>query len=421
MTGLGYVGLPLAVALSRHFKVIGFDSKTQRVEELKSGFDRTGEIDNYQLERSKIFFTSDPSNLEGANFHIVAVPTPIDKSKRPDLSSLLSASRTVGGQLKIGDTVVFESTVYPGVTEEECLPILEKTSGLKSGVDFNLGYSPERINPGDKEHTLSNVIKVVSGQTQEALQLISEVYEKIAHRGVYRAPSIKVAEAAKVIENAQRDLNVAFMNELAIIFNHLQINTQEVLAAAGTKWNFMPFTPGLVGGHCIGVDPYYLAYKAEQANYHPQVILSGRRINDQMGNFIAQQAILKMIHRGLSVKNSRVAILGITFKENCSDIRNSRVIDIINGLKAFGVHPIVHDPIANRQEVYEEYGIELFDWEAIPLVSSIIIAVSHEKYKNYSPEEYCKKIDKEIGVIIDVKSILKQESFSGSGVTVWRL
>ncbi len=414
--GLGYVGLPVATEFAKHFEVIGFDIQPSRIEELRSGFDRTGEIGPETLSTSAIELSFDPIVLKRANFHIVAVPTPIDSAKKPDLGNLLKASKTLGEHLKKGDTVVYESTVYPGLTEEECIPVLEKTSGLKAGGDFRVGYSPERINPGDKEHTLTRITKVVSGLTPQCLDHIAEVYGQVIEAGIYRAPSIKTAEAAKVLENTQRDLNVALMNELAIICGKLGVNTHEVLKAASTKWNFLNFKPGLVGGHCIGVDPYYLTHKAEQVGYHPQVILAGRRINDQMGAYIAQQAVLQMIHQDFPVKNSAVGILGFTFKENCTDIRNTKVIDIIRELENFGIKIYVHDPLANREEVFESYGIELVDWEQLPKVNALIVSVAHDKYKNFQSEAYLQKLSPN-GIVMDIKGIID----CANEFKIWRL
>jgi UDP-N-acetyl-D-galactosamine dehydrogenase len=416
VTGLGYVGLPLAIAFSKHFKVLGFDLKVQRIEELRAHFDRTSQVTSPELKEAQLEFSFDPQILNQANFHIITVPTPIDNAKKPDLSHLLAASKLVGQFLKKNHTVVFESTVYPGLTEEECLPVLERESGLKAGLDFKLGYSPERVNPGDHQHTLTQVTKIVSGYDSESLGHISKVYAQVITAGIYQARNIKTAEAAKVIENTQRDLNVALMNELAIIFHKLDIDTSEVLKAAGTKWNFLPFKPGLVGGHCISVDPYYLTHKAEQLGHHPEIILAGRRINDHMGAYIAQQTVLQMIHQDISIKNAHVGILGITFKENCPDIRNTRVIDIITELKRFGIQTYVHDPLANREEVLEEYGIELVDWEQLPQVDALVLAVSHDKYRSFETQAYADKLNPS-GILMDIKSILTPtEAFP-----IWRL
>ena len=415
--GLGYVGLPLAVAFSQHYEVFGFDVKSQRIEELQAGFDRTGQVRPEELKKAEqLILSFDPNILNHCNFHVITVPTPIDNSRKPDLKHLLAASHLLGQYLKIGDTVVYESTVYPGLTEEECLPVLERVSGLKVGSDFKLGYSPERINPGDQEHTLTRVTKVVSGYDVASLEHIAHVYKQVITAGIYQASNIKTAEAAKVIENTQRDLNVALMNELAIIFHKMGLDTREVLQAAQTKWNFLPFKPGLVGGHCISVDPYYLTYKAEQLGHHPEVILAGRRINDHIGEYIAQQTVLQMIHQNIQIKNAQVAILGITFKENCPDIRNTRVTDIMHELKQFGVQIYVHDPMANREEVFEEYGIELIDWDQLPKLDALVLAVAHDKYKHFETSAYAEKLNPQ-GILIDVKGILEPtESFP-----VWRL
>lgn len=416
ITGLGYVGLPLAIEFSKHFQVLGFDLSTHRIEELRGHFDRTGQATPQELESANLEISFDPTILDRANFHIITVPTPIDESKNPDLSCLISATELLAKHIKKGDTVVYESTVYPGLTEEDCLPVLERISGLKVGIDFQLGYSPERVNPGDPAHTLANIVKVVSSYDSTSLEYIAEVYGKAITAGVYRAPSIKTAEAAKVIENTQRDLNVALMNELAIIFHKLDIDTNEVLKAAGTKWNFLPFKPGLVGGHCISVDPYYLTHKAEELGHHPEVILAGRRINDQMGAYIAQQTVLQMIHQGTSIKNAKVGILGITFKENCPDIRNTKVIDIVTELHKYGIQTYIHDPMAHREEVLHEYGTELTDWEQMPQVDAMILAVAHEKYRHFESSAYREKLNS-TGVLIDVKGVLPKTDL----FPVWRL
>ncbi len=380
VVGLGYVGLPLAVELAKHFPIIGFDINEKRVRTLKDGVDPNGEVDSEDLEKSALSFSSDPSIIKKADFVIVAVPTPIDDHHNPDLSPVIGASETVGNNLKKGAIVVYESTVYPGVTEDICVPILERTSGMKWKEGFHVGYSPERINPGDKVHTFCTITKVVSGDTKETLDTVAEVYSAAVTAGVHKASSIKVAEAAKVIENTQRDVNIALMNELKIIFDKVGISTKEVLAAAGTKWNFLPFEPGLVGGHCIGVDPYYLAYKAEELGHHPQLIIAGRRINDAMGRYFARELIKSMIHKKKTVKTSRVLILGITFKENVPDIRNSRVIDIINELMDFGVKVDVWDPVAYPEEVEEEYGVKLIKRPKEGQYDAVVLAVKHEPF-----------------------------------------
>ncbi|MDE2346131.1 MAG: nucleotide sugar dehydrogenase, partial [Gammaproteobacteria bacterium] len=357
--GLGYVGLPVAVAFGKHSRVIGFDINEQRLKELRNSHDRTGEVATAELSAAQILYTSDINDLRQADFLIIAVPTPVDEANKPDLGPVLRASASVGKALKRGDIVVYESTVYPGATEEDCAPLLEQQSGLKCGRDFFLGYSPERINPGDKQHTFTKIKKVVSGQTPEVLEIVAEVYGSVIEAGVHKASSIKVAEAAKVIENTQRDLNIALMNELALIFDRMGIDTQAVLEAAGTKWNFMPFKPGLVGGHCIGVDPYYLTHKAEKIGYIPQVILSGRRINDSMGRYIAQRTVKEMVRSGHAVLGATITVLGLTFKEDCPDLRNSGVVNILQELQEFGVRLQVSDPLADMDEAREEYGVEL--------------------------------------------------------------
>ena len=411
LIGLGYVGLPIAVAFSKKVNVIGFDISKEKIDELKSGIDRTGELEDGELENSTILFTANDADLKKASFHIVAVPTPLTRDNTPDLSPLESASRIVGKNLQKGSIVVFESTVYPGVTEEVCVPILEKESGLKSGHDFKVGYSPERINPGDKVHRLETIVKVVSGEDEESLDEIAKVYEMVVEAGIHKAQSIKVAEAAKVIENAQRDINIAFMNELSIIFDKMGINTKDVLDAAATKWNFLKFYPGLVGGHCIGVDPYYLTYKANQLGYQSQIISSGRKINDSMGRYIAQKTIKLMSRKKLDLHNSKIAIFGFTFKENCPDIRNTKVYDIYTEFCEFGLKPLVYDPIASKKEVYDEYGIELVEETDLIEIDVAIFAVAHTIFKNLEPKDinsYFKNINN--SVIFDVKSIYKNKS-----------
>jgi UDP-N-acetyl-D-galactosamine dehydrogenase len=417
--GLGYVGLPVAVAFGKKGRAIGFDVNSERIAELKSGLDRTGEVTYEELAETDILFTDQVDDLRLADFHIVAVPTPVDEAHQPDLTLLLKASDTVGKALKKGDIVVYESTVYPGVTEDECVPILENASGLKCGVDFTVGYSPERINPGDREHSFTKIRKVVSGQDPETLEIVAQVYGSVVTAGVHWASSIKVAEAAKVIENTQRDLNIALMNELAIIFEKLEIDTGDVLAAAGTKWNFLPFRPGLVGGHCIGVDPYYLTHKAEKIGYIPQVILAGRRINDGMGQFIAQRAIREMIHSGCNILGSTVTVLGLTFKEDCPDIRNSKVIDIIRELEDYGINIQAHDPLADPKEIKHEYGIDLLPFSELEPASAVILAVSHRQFRELPAEAYIKLLSGK--VLVDVKGVLKQEEFRELGIKLWRL
>jgi len=404
--GLGYVGLPLAVAFGKRYPTVGFDINRKRIEELQEGIDRTLEVDKEELqEAKKLEFTSSIDDIGEATIYIVTVPTPIDRHKNPDLHPLIMASRTVGRVLKRGDIVIYESTVYPGCTEEVCVPELERESGLKFNEDFFCGYSPERINPGDREHRLTTIKKVTSGSTPEVAQKVDALYRSIIEAGTHLAPSIRVAEAAKVIENAQRDINIAFVNELALIFDRLGIDTLDVLEAAGTKWNFLPFRPGLVGGHCIGVDPYYLAYKAKEVGYHPQVILSGRRTNDEMGLFVANKVVKLLIHKGHAVKGSRALILGVTFKENCPDIRNSRVIDVVKELQEFGVEVDLHDPWADGDEVRREYGVELL--QEIPDLSSydsIILAVAHDQFREIDLSQ-----KREDQVVFDIKGILPRE------------
>ncbi len=425
VVGLGYVGLPLAVEFGKSVNTLGFDVNTKRIAELQQCFDHNKETSPEELKSAKfIEYTSDPARLKEARFIIVAVPTPITQNKMPDLFCIKSASELVGRNLSKGSIVVFESTVYPGLTEEVCIPLLEKESGLRYPMDFKVGYSPERINPGDKQHTLTSVVKVVAGSDKETLEEVAKTYEIVAHAGVYRAVSIKCAEAAKVIENTQRDLNIAFMNELAIIFDKMGIDTQSVLDAAGTKWNFINMKPGLVGGHCIGVDPYYLTFKAEELGYHPQVILAGRSINDSMGKYIANQTVKHLIKAGKAVKDSKVLVLGITFKEDVSDIRNSRVIDVINELKEFGVQVIVCDPLADKGEVQHEYGVELIDYSQELKVDGIVVAVAHKTFKErLTPAVMAQHFsdgDSE-GVIIDVKGMFNPGDFIQYKVTYWRL
>jgi UDP-N-acetyl-D-galactosamine dehydrogenase len=421
VVGLGYVGLPIAVAFGKRQRVIGFDINLGKIAELQNGLDRTGEVSPAELKSSDVHYTYQPSDLKAADFIIVAVPTPINEALQPDLTALRKASELIGANLSRGAIVVFESTVYPGATEEVCLPILEQASEMTCGVDFKLGYSPERINPGDKAHTLEKIIKVVSAQDDASLEIVANTYELVAKAGIHRASSIKVAEAAKVIENVQRDLNIALMNELAIICHRLGIDTKSVLDAAGTKWNFLKFYPGLVGGHCIGVDPYYLTSKAESVGYHPQVILAGRRINNGMGKFVAEQTIKLLGQLPWPVKNIKVAVLGLTFKENVPDLRNSRVPDIIQELREYGVQVLVHDPIADPKEAVAEYGIQLQPWNDLTNVDGLIIAVSHCSYAEMSLQELLKPLrSQQEGVIIDVKCLLDQAKLPAS-LTYWRL
>lgn len=406
--GLGYVGLPIALEFARKIKVIGFDINEERVEMMRNKVDPSKELDASEFEGCDIEFTANPDDLKDATFFVVAVPTPIDESNLPNLTPLLGASKTVGKILKKGDYVVFESTVYPGCTEEDCIPILEKESGLKWKEDFMVGYSPERINPGDKIHTLQSVVKVVSGCCDESLDNIAKIYELVVTAGVHRASTIKVAEAAKIIENTQRDVNISLINELSIIFNKLGINTYDVLAAAGTKWNFLNFTPGLVGGHCIGVDPYYLTHKAKQAGYHAKVINSGRYVNDSMGFYIGKQCVKKMIAQGKNMNDAKVLVMGTTFKENVSDIRNSKVIDVINELKSFSVHVDAVDPYASSKEMEHEYGVKLAD-SIRDDYDAVIVAVNHEQYLELKEEDFKKYLKGGKGVFVDVKGIYKDQ------------
>ena len=419
--GLGYVGLPVAVAFGLEAKTIGFDINLTRIKELQHNNDRTGEVTAAELSVADILFTASIYDLKRADFHIIAVPTPINEANQPDLSLLISASVTVGKALKKGDIVVYESTVYPGATEEDCLPVLERESGLVCGRDFKVGYSPERINPGDKEHTFTNIKKVVAGQDAEALEIIARTYERVVKAGVHRAPSIMVAEAAKVIENTQRDLNIALMNELAVIFDRMGIDTGDVLKAAGSKWNFLPFKPGLVGGHCIGVDPYYLTHKAEKIGYIPQVILAGRRINDDMGKFIAQHTIKEMIHAGHFISGSTVTVLGLTFKENCPDLRNSKVVDIVEELQDYGINVQIHDPLANPEEALREYGISLVRLEDLEPAAGVVSAVAHDAYMHWSIQDLSALLVVDHPVLIDVKGIFDQSALHEAGIRVWRL
>jgi len=420
VVGLGYVGLPVAVAFGKCRRTIGFDINPARITELKSGYDRTGEVESEDLRTADILFTDRVEELQLANFHIVAVPTPVDDANQPDLTPMLRASESVGKALKHGDIVVYESTVYPGVTEDECVPILENVSGLVCGQDFTVGYSPERINPGDREHTFTRIKKVVSGQDAETLETVASVYESVVTAGVHRATSIKVAEAAKVIENTQRDLNIALMNELALIFDRLDIDTNDVLDAAGTKWNFLPFRPGLVGGHCIGVDPYYLTHKAEKIGYIPQVILAGRRINDGMGKFIAQRTVKEMIHAGHNVLGATVTVLGLTFKEDCPDLRNSKVIDIIRELQDYGINVQVSDPLAEPVEALHEYGVHLVPFEDLRPASAIVVAVAHRCYRQLSASEFARTALAN-PLLVDVKGIYDRQMLQQAGIRVWRL
>jgi UDP-N-acetyl-D-galactosamine dehydrogenase len=422
VVGLGYVGLPLAVALARHFRVLGFDISRSRVDELRHGRDRTGEVTSRDLLDADMKYSADPDVLSQAKLIIIAVPTPIDSNHRPALGPIQAATVTVGQHMRKGSVVVYESTVYPGLTEEVCLPLLEDKSGLCCGRDFWIGYSPERINPGDKVNTLENIVKVVSGQTPEITDFLADVYKTVVQAGIHKAPSIKVAEAAKVIENTQRDLNIALMNELALIFERMGIDTLDVLEAAGTKWNFLPFRPGLVGGHCIGVDPYYLTFKAEALAYHPQIILAGRRINDNMGAFVAQKVVKNIIQAGNGVHGARVGVLGLTFKENVPDLRNTRVIDIIHELKSFCVQVLVHDPLVDPVEVEQEFGLEVTPWEELNDLDALILAVPHTWYQNLTTEQIMTCMHSaQKAVIADIKGILQPAEIREQGAVYWRL
>jgi len=418
---LGYVGLPLVVEFGKHFRTIGFDIAVNKVESCKRGVDPSRELSDEEMRASPhAVYTADASMLAEADMIVVAVPTPVDEAHIPDFRPLIGSSTSVGRNMKKGAVVVFESTVYPGATEEVCIPVLERESGMKWKQDFFVGYSPERINPGDKEHTLTKILKIVSGDSPETLDKVARLYQTIIQPGVHRASSIKAAEAAKVIENTQRDLNIALMNELSIIFDKLGIDTTEVLEAAGTKWNFLKFKPGLVGGHCIGVDPYYLTHKAEMLGYNPQVILAGRRINDGMGKFIAEQTIKNMIAAGSYIKGAKVNVLGLTFKENCGDLRNSKVIDIINELKSYGVEVYVTDPQAKSDEAVHEYGVPLLPWEELPRADAIVAAVAHKEFASLSMEDFGKKLVKG-GAFIDVKAAFDAKTIEAAGYRLWRL
>jgi UDP-N-acetyl-D-galactosamine dehydrogenase len=421
VVGLGYVGLPLAVEFGKKLRTIGYDLSSQKIENYKKHIDPTGEISSDELRAaSQLSVTTDPTELSLADHIVVAVPTPVDIAHQPDFNPLVGASEVAGKYMKRGTIITYESTVYPGATEDVCIPILEKHSGMKWKKDFHVGYSPERINPGDKEHTLTSILKVVSGDDADTLEKIAQLYETIITAGVHRASSIKVAEAAKVIENTQRDLNIALMNELALLFDKIGIDTLEVLQAAGTKWNFLPFRPGLVGGHCIGVDPYYLTHKAEMIGYIPQVILAGRRINDSMAKFVAEQTVKHIIKAGFHVKGAKVIVLGLTFKENCPDLRNSKVADLIQELQAYGIEVHVHDPVADAKEARHEYGFELKSWEHLPRAEAIVAAVSHREFLARPLSEYISKVA-ENGCFIDVKSHYDQTALRKAGLTFWRL
>lgn len=421
LVGLGYVGMPIAVAFAKKADVIGYDLNEAKIELYKSGIDPTNEVGNEAIKSSTVEFTSDETKLREAKFHIVAVPTPVNDDHTPDLSPVEGASHIVGRNLTVGSIVVFESTVYPGVTEEVCAPILEKESGLRCGIDFKVGYSPERINPGDKIHRLETIKKIVSGMDDETLEEVAKVYELVVEAGVHRAESIKVAEAAKVIENSQRDINIAFMNELSIIFNKMGVDTKHVLEAAGTKWNFLKFYPGLVGGHCIGVDPYYLTYKAEMLGYHSQVILAGRRINDNMGKYVAENCVKNLIKAEKSVKNARVAILGFTFKENCPDTRNSKVFDIVEELREYGIEPFICDPVADTEEAKNLYGVSFSELNQINNMDAVIIAVSHSAFLAIDMSALAKMYADDQKVLLDIKGIFDREEYENAGFKYWRL
>jgi UDP-N-acetyl-D-galactosamine dehydrogenase len=421
VVGLGYVGLPLAVEFGKKRRTIGFDLSAAKIASYKQFIDPTGELSSEDLRAAnQLTVTSDPTALSQADYIVVAVPTPVDIAHNPDFTPLIGASESVGKHMKRGAIIVYESTVYPGATEEICIPVLEKHSGMKWKKDFHVGYSPERINPGDKERTLTSILKIVSGDDADTLEKVATLYASIVTAGVFRASSIKVAEAAKVIENTQRDLNIALINELAVIFDMLGLDTQEVLQAAGTKWNFLPFRPGLVGGHCIGVDPYYLTYKAEMAGYHPQVILAGRHINDGMAKFVAEKTVKEIIKAGFHVKGAKVNMLGLTFKENCPDNRNSKVADMIRELQSYGVEVHVHDPLADPQEALHEYGVKLDDWDELPRAHAIVAAVSHKELMRRSLAEFQAKVV-ENGCFIDVKSQFDPNALREAGLSVWRL
>ncbi|MDR0776719.1 MAG: nucleotide sugar dehydrogenase [Azonexus sp.] len=421
VVGLGYVGLPLAVEFGKKYRTIGFDLSAEKVAAYKQHVDPTGEVSSADLKAAtRLELGTDPAALKEADFVVVAVPTPVDDAHQPDLSPLVGSSTAVGRNLKQGAIIVFESTVYPGATEEVCIPIIERESGKVWKKDFFVGYSPERINPGDKERTVTKILKVVSGDTPETLATVEKIYGSVITAGVYPASSIMVAEAAKVIENTQRDLNIALMNELAIIFDKIGIDTLEVLQAAGTKWNFLPFRPGLVGGHCIGVDPYYLTHKAQKLGYHPEVILAGRRINDGMGKFIAEQTIKQMVKNGHPVKDCPIIVLGLTFKEDCPDLRNSRVIDVIRELESYGARVVVHDPVADPAEARHEYGVDLIAWDDLPNSAAIVAAVGHRELKARATTDFLSKLKKD-GVVIDVKSLFERSAFTEAGINFWRL
>lgn len=421
VVGLGYVGMPIAVAFAKKIDVVGFDVNEEKIELYKSGIDPTKEVGDNAIKNTAVCFTSSEKDLRNARFHIVAVPTPVNDDHTPDLSPVREASKILGRNLTKDSIVVYESTVYPGVTEDICVPILEKESGLKCGEDFKIGYSPERINPGDKVHRLETIKKIVSGMDEDTLEVVAKVYELVVDAGVHRAENIKVAEAAKVIENSQRDINIAFMNELSIIFNKMGIDTQSVLKAAGTKWNFLNFYPGLVGGHCIGVDPYYLTYKAEELGYHSQIILSGRRINDDMGKYVAENCVKSLIKVDKAVRNARVAILGFTFKENCPDTRNTKIIDIVNELKEYGIHPVIADPEADAEEARRLYGIEFTDISSMKDMDAVILAVAHKEFTGLQINDINKLFGGGKKVLLDLKGVLNRKEYDNTEYEYWRL
>lgn len=421
LVGLGYVGMPIAVAFAKKINVVGYDINARKIEQYKSGIDPTNEVGNDAIKATTVEFTADETKLREAKFHIVAVPTPVNDDHTPDLIPVEGASRILGRNLAKGSIVVYESTVYPGVTEDICIPILEKESGLKCGVDFKVGYSPERINPGDKVHRLETIVKIVSGMDEESLDEIAKVYELVVEAGVHRAPTIKVAEAAKVIENSQRDINIAFMNELSIIFNKMGIDTKSVLKAAGTKWNFLKFSPGLVGGHCIGVDPYYLTYKAEQIGYSSQVILAGRRINDGMGKYVAENCVKNLIKANKRVKDARVAILGFTFKENCPDTRNSKVFDIVKELREYGIEPMIADPVADAEEALHHYGISFVSINDVKNMDAVILAVAHDAFHSFNILDMDALFAEGKKVFLDVKGLMDRNAYEAAGYDYWRL
>lgn len=421
LVGLGYVGMPIAVAFAKKIDVIGFDLNAAKIDLYQSGIDPTKEVGDETIRQTTVEFTADETRLREAKFHIVAVPTPVNDDHTPDLTPVEGASTILGRNLTKGSVVVFESTVYPGVTEDVCVPILERESGLKCGVDFKIGYSPERINPGDKVHRLETITKIVSGMDEETLDIVAKVYELVVDAGVHRAESIKVAEAAKVIENSQRDINIAFMNELSIIFNKMGIDTQSVLKAAGTKWNFLNFYPGLVGGHCIGVDPYYLTYKAEELGYHSQIILAGRRINDDMGKYVAENVVKNLIAADKPVKNAKVAILGFTFKENCPDTRNTKIIDIVKELNEYGINPVIADPEADADEAKRLYGVEFVDSHTIADMDAVVLAVAHAQFKDITMTDMDKFFGAGQKVLLDLKGLLDRKEYENAGYSYWRL